>query len=115
MMLQLISADERLAEKRGVKMLIVGPYGVGKTSRLRTLNSTSTLFLDIDAGDLAVRDVPCATFRPQTWPELRDLAVRIAGPNRAFDPHRVTRRHTSMRWEGGSITSTRSRPSSSIR
>ena len=25
--------------------------------------------------------------RPETWPEIRDLIVRIAGPNRSFQPH----------------------------
>ena len=29
--MQIISADERLAEKRGAKVLVVGPTGVGKT------------------------------------------------------------------------------------
>ena len=56
-MLKIIYADQCLAERRGVKALIVGPSGVGKTSLLRTLNATHTLFLDVEAGDLAVQDV----------------------------------------------------------
>jgi predicted GTPase len=32
--MKIITADERLAERRGVKALIVGPTGVGKTSLL---------------------------------------------------------------------------------
>jgi hypothetical protein len=81
--MKIISADERLAAPRGVKMLIVGPTGVGKTSLLRTLMSTTTLFVDIEAGDLAVEDTAIDTFRPRTWPECRDLAVYLAGANPA--------------------------------
>jgi ABC-type uncharacterized transport system fused permease/ATPase subunit len=35
---KIISADQRLSEKRGAKILITGPTGVGKTSQLRTLD-----------------------------------------------------------------------------
>ena len=37
MSLPIISADERLAEKRGVKGVLVGRSGIGKTSQLWTL------------------------------------------------------------------------------
>ena len=79
--LKIISADERMAEQRGVKALIVGPAGVGKTSLLRTIDPVRTLFLDFEAGDLAVQDVPVDQLRPQTWPECRDLACYLAGPD----------------------------------
>jgi hypothetical protein len=82
--MQIISADERLAEKRGAKVLIVGPTGVGKTSLLRTLNPASTYFADIEAGDLAVIDLRVPTIRLDDWPTARDLACRIGGPNKSF-------------------------------
>jgi hypothetical protein len=84
--MQIISADERLAERRGAKVLIVGPTGVGKTSLLRTLDPASTLFVDVEAGDLAVLDLPVPTIRIQDWPTARDLACRIGGPNKSFPP-----------------------------
>jgi hypothetical protein len=68
---------------RGAKMLIAGPTGVGKTSLLRTLDPATTLFVDIEAGDLAVKDVAVDTFRPRAWSECRDLAVALAGANPA--------------------------------
>jgi hypothetical protein len=84
--MKIISADERLREKAGAKVLIVGPPKVGKTSLLRTIDPTTTLFIDLEAGDLAVRDVPIDTLRPKTWEECRDLACFLTGPNPALPP-----------------------------
>jgi hypothetical protein len=86
MSLKIVTADERAAEVSGVKALIVGPAGVGKTSLLRTLDPATTLFFDVEAGDLSVRDVKVDTVRPQTWPEMRDLACWLGGPSRAYQP-----------------------------
>ena len=86
MTIAIISADERLAERRGVKALIVGPTGVGKTSLLRTLDPERVLFFDVEAGDLAVQDVPVDTVRIDDWPSARDLACRVGGPNPSFPP-----------------------------
>lgn len=84
--MKIISATQRLAERRGVKALIVGPAGVGKTSLLRTIDPASTLFLDAEAGDLAVQDVPVDTIRIDDWSTARDIACRIGGPNLSYAP-----------------------------
>jgi hypothetical protein len=84
--MKIISADERVAEKSGAKILIVGPPKVGKTSLLRTVNPNRTLFIDLEAGDQAVMDVPVATLRPQTWDECRNLACFLTGPNSSLPP-----------------------------
>jgi hypothetical protein len=44
----------------------------------------STLFIDIEAGDIAVSDLPVASIRPRTWPECRDLACVLGGFNPAL-------------------------------
>jgi hypothetical protein len=73
-----------MAQDKGVKALIVGPAGVGKTTLLRTLDVRSTLFVDLEAGDLAVQDLDIDTFQPRTWDECRDLACYLGGPNPAL-------------------------------
>jgi hypothetical protein len=81
---RIITADERLAERRGVKALLVGLPGIGKTSLLRTLSPemlATTLFVDIEAGDIAVADLSVASIRPRRWEECRDLACALGGPN----------------------------------
>src|SRR5215831_3062513 len=85
--LKIVDADARLAEKSGAKILLVGPSGVGKTSLLRTMSAqllASTLFVDIEAGHLAVADVPVASVRPRTWNDCGDLACVLGGFNPAL-------------------------------
>ena len=84
--MRIIGADERLNEPRGVKVLLIGPTGVGKTSQLRTLDPSRVLFLDGEAGDLSVQDVPVDTIRIDDWQTARNIAVRIGGPNPSFAP-----------------------------
>jgi hypothetical protein len=83
---KIISADERLSATRGVKLLIAGPTGVGKTSLLRTIDPTRALLLDSEAGDLSIQDLPVDTIHINDWPTARDVACRIGGPNPSFSP-----------------------------
>jgi len=83
-MLPIISVDQRRTEKRGSKIVIFGSSGVGKTTLLHTLPTDTTLFVDLEAGDLAVQDWLGDTFRPKTWPEFRDFVVFLGGPNPAL-------------------------------
>lgn len=84
MKLQFITAEQRMAEKRGSKGVILGPSGVGKTSLLHTTDPEKTLFIDLEAGDLSVMGWSGASVRPRTWQECRDLACFIGGPNPAL-------------------------------
>ena len=82
--LPIISAEERLTQKRGIKGCIFGKSGIGKTSLLWTLDPKKTLFFDLEAGDLAIEGWNGDTIRPKTWPECRDFAVFIGGANPAL-------------------------------
>jgi hypothetical protein len=85
--MKIITADQRLAEKSGAKILLIGPSGAGKTSLLHTLSAkllASTLVVDIEAGLIAVNDLQFASVRPQTWNDCRDLACALGGPNPAL-------------------------------
>lgn len=82
----IVTADQRLTERHGVKIVLLGKSGLGKTSQLMTLPEASTLFVDLEAGDLSVRDWLGDCIRPETWPQFRDLVVYLAGPNPALPP-----------------------------
>ena len=87
--LQLLTTVERLAEPRGAKITILGRPGVGKTYLLRSLSSQTlieTLFLDAEAGDLCVASLAIASIRPEAWPDFRDVACALGGPNAALAP-----------------------------
>jgi hypothetical protein len=89
MTLPIVSADQRLAESRGIKGVIFGKSGIGKTSLLWTLSPSATLFFDLEAGDLAIEGWPGDSIRPRTWEECRDFAVFIGGPNPALRDDQV--------------------------
>ncbi|EAL58042.1 conserved hypothetical protein, partial [Wolbachia endosymbiont of Drosophila ananassae] len=55
MVLKILNNNERLQTISTVKMVIFGPYGIGKTSLLKTIDEP-TLCLDLEAGLLAVQD-----------------------------------------------------------
>ena len=84
MTLPIITADQRMAEPRGIKGVIFGPPGIGKTSLLWTLLNSTTLFYDLEAGDLAIEGLAVDAIRPRTWTECRDFAAFIGGPNPAL-------------------------------
>ncbi|SFL92411.1 ATP-binding protein [Nitrosomonas communis] len=80
MALPIISAEERLKEQHSAKIGLIGFPGTGKTTQLKTLPADKTLFVDLEAGDLSVKDWTGDTVRPRSWSEFRDLVVFLAGP-----------------------------------
>ena len=82
-MTRIITASEHVTAPRGAKCSSSGrPASARRRCSGRSILET-TLFIDIEAGDLAVQDLAVDTLRPRTWPECRDLAVALAGANPA--------------------------------
>jgi hypothetical protein len=86
----LTAEDRRSPEHAKDSFLIVGPYGVGKTSLLNTLPGPRTLAIDIegglksaDAGGWNGTSVSVASFQ-----DFQDMAVLIAGPHPAIPQNR---------------------------
>jgi hypothetical protein len=69
---------------RGIKGVLTGISGIGKTSQLWTLDAARTLFLNLEAGELAVQGWPGDEVRIRDWERARDLACWIGGPNSAM-------------------------------
>lgn len=83
--MKIISADERLAQRAGIKGIIIGTAGIGKTSLLFTLDPDKTLFVNAEAGELSVQEWGGDMVRLRTWQEARNLAAAVGGGNPAFD------------------------------
>ncbi len=82
-MARIITADQRIAGT-GIKGQIYGKAGIGKTSLLYTLPAESTLVLDFEAGLLSVQGHAVDSVTVRSWPDARDLACWIGGPNAAM-------------------------------
>jgi len=76
--------EERKMERNlGISLLIAGKSGVGKTSLVNDLKDP-VLLIDMEAGDLSVKNKLCDTIKVRTVEELFDLAVIIGGANPAI-------------------------------
>lgn len=87
--MKIITPEERLSSEKGVKGVIFGEYGVGKTSLILTLPPENTLVIDIEAGLLAVKGHPVSALPISTWQEARDLAVLVCGPDLSRSPNQT--------------------------
>ena len=85
MAFRIVTADERLKQRSGIKGQIWGRYGIGKTSLVHTLVGEFTpLVIDLEAGLLAIQDAPVDDISIRSWEEARDIACLIGGPNPAY-------------------------------
>lgn len=103
MALHIITADERLAKKPKVNVALFAPSGWGKTYQARTLDPTTTLFIDLEAGTLALngdKEDGSDAWRGSTisvreeaaklgvhpWEFARALVCLLGGPDPAAAP-----------------------------
>ena len=97
-MIKIIKADERQKLIPKINIALFGPSGVGKTTLARTLDPKTTLFVDFEAGTLAIQgwqgDVLDVRATAQAlgahpWEIARALAVFIGGhdPSDAAGPY----------------------------
>jgi hypothetical protein len=86
--LRIVTADERLsAANNKTSFAIFGPPGSGKTFMLKSLPPAETVCLDLEAGMKSVQDWPGGSIPVRSFPDFRDLAVLIGGPDPAADPN----------------------------
>jgi hypothetical protein len=86
MALQIVTADERLAEANlKTTAVILGPSGVGKTTLLKTLPGATTLCLDLEAGLKSVQDWRGDSLPLRTFADAIDIACLIGGINPAAE------------------------------
>jgi hypothetical protein len=70
----------------GIKGVILGGHGIGKTSLLNDMPEDSTLAFDMEAGMLAVKDWKGRKHPIRTWQEARIFASLIGGANPSSAP-----------------------------
>jgi hypothetical protein len=85
-MFKIVTADERMKRRKPIKGAIFGPHGVGKTSLLWTMDAESTLFLNLEGGDLAVQDCQVDSIEIKTWEDAMNMACLITGPDPSRRP-----------------------------
>lgn len=94
-MLNIITAEQRLASKPACNVALFAPYGWGKTFQARTLPPEDTLVVDLEAGTLALgdwggavidvrKDAAAAGVHP--WELSRAIVALIGGPDPAAAP-----------------------------
>lgn len=95
-MSMITTADERLARKPKANIVIAGESGIGKTTLARTLDPKTALFVDLEAGTLALADWAgdiidvrkvATSMGVHPWALARAIACVMCGPDPAADPN----------------------------
>lgn len=113
MTLQITTAEERRTSKNKTSLAIFGPYGVGKTSLLRTLPPQFTLAIDIEAGMKSVQAWNGNSLEIRDFRDFQDIVALIGGPDKTVWPtswySEAHYQHTVKKYAGSPITELLSR------
>lgn len=95
MPLQFVTAEQRIATRQAlqkVNLIILGPSKVGKTTLVRYLDPATTLFINAEAGDLALGAWPGTMINAREeasrlgmhpWELMRAITCMMSGPDPA--------------------------------
>jgi hypothetical protein len=87
MTLKIVTVAERLAAaEQKISIVVAGPFGVGKTSLVRTLDADRTIMIDCEAGMLPVRDWGGRSITIRAYPDFVDIAAFVGGVDPAASP-----------------------------
>ena len=114
-MIKIIKADERLAAHTKINIALFGPSGIGKTTQARTLDPDTTLFLDLEAGTLAIQDWngdvvdlrrTAQGMNAHPWEIARAMACLVSGPDPADadGPYSKTAYDSYVKAFGGDVS-----------
>lgn len=74
-----------LTEQKGIKGVVLGKSGIGKTSLLWSLDPETTLFINLEGGDLAVQGWQGKYITPETWQDCRHIAAFLGGADKSLE------------------------------
>jgi hypothetical protein len=89
-MLEITTAGQRAQMQPAVNIALFGPTGIGKTFQAKSLDPEKTLFMDLEAGALAIQDWPgdIINMREQAdklgvhpWELTRAITCILCGPD----------------------------------
>lgn len=82
--LPIVTAAERMAELKGVKLLMLGKSGIGKTFQIGTLPAEHTLVFEFEGGEMSLGRWEGDLYVTRQWSEFCDALVLLTGPNPAL-------------------------------
>ena len=88
MAIKLVTAEQRLSlAGNKTSVAIFGPWGVGKTSLLKTLPASETVCIDLEAGLKSVeREWKESSLEIDAFADFQDIVTLIGGPDATVDP-----------------------------